>query len=171
MGREDEKGGEGVRERLWVEGGRWAPLGKFQEAATIVYGVLTAASGPGEDEARRMGALAHPVALFSCPLLPTSAAAPLGRSAGSFSLRSDAEAQRGRRVARLMVWLWPWLELQHPGPRITLRMPPCGSHNGPAAAAWGGQSPLLSSPRGRSPSTLTVCSLASSPAALWATQV
>ena len=61
--------------------------------------------------------------------------------------------------------------LLHPGPSTTLQMPRRRPHCGQAAAAPGWQSPRSSSPCSRSPSTLTVCSLASSPAALWATQV
>ena len=122
---------------------------------------LRPAPNPGEDEARCLGAWVSPLSrLPHCApglerLCPWS--------------EDGAEARRGQTGLAHRVGL-------HRGSRIRALAPPsrCPS-GGPTAARllppWDGGAASLSSPLSCSPSTFTVCSLASSPAVLWATQV
>lgn len=126
--------------------------GKFQKAATISYGVLRATHRCQERKKPSTGGhgLTPWLSSHPPPYSPTLPPRPWAGSACSFSLRKDAEAQRGRMVAWLTVWTWLALEpgLRHPGPGIP---PPDAPGGGPTVAGprqprEGRAAPLLAPP-------------------------
>ena len=128
--------------------------------------VLGSTSTPGEDDARGTG---FGLTLWVSPLSPDSLAVPLEQLCPGLRMR-----QRPREARRAWLTERAWMGAHrspHQGPVCTLQITQWRPRVGPAAAILGRLDCLTLLALGCSPSTLTVWSLASSPAALWATQV